>query len=86
MSELIPTGGNKCRKIPVVQQSYPKSGMQQCTAFLIEVGSGDGTCCHAGMSCQFAIDPQAQFAMKLFPEADRLLLLRKGKGSKTVSN
>ena len=33
-----------------------------------------------------ASDPQAQFAMKLFPEADRLLLLRKGKGSKTVSH
>jgi carboxyl-terminal processing protease len=31
-------------------------------------------------------DPQAQFAMKLFPEADRLLLLRKGKGTKTVSH
>jgi carboxyl-terminal processing protease len=33
-----------------------------------------------------ATDPQAQFAMKLFPEADRLLLLRKGKGSKTASH
>ena len=32
-----------------------------------------------------AIDPQAQFAMKLFPEADRLLMLRKAKGSKTAS-
>ena len=34
----------------------------------------------------FASDPQAQFAMKLFPEADRLLLLRKGKGSKTAAH
>ncbi len=34
----------------------------------------------------FTIDPQAQFAMKLFPEADRLLLLRKAKGSKTAGH
>lgn len=32
------------------------------------------------------VDPQARFAMKLFPEADRLLLLRKGTGSRTVSH
>jgi carboxyl-terminal processing protease len=31
-------------------------------------------------------DPQAQFAMRLFPEADRLLQMRKNKGSKTASH
>jgi carboxyl-terminal processing protease len=34
----------------------------------------------------FAIDPQAQFAMKLFPEAEQLLLLRKGQAGKTVTH
>jgi hypothetical protein len=31
-------------------------------------------------------DPQAQFAMQLFPEAERLADMRKTKGIKTGSN
>lgn len=33
-----------------------------------------------------ASDPQAQFAMRLFPEAERLLQMRKSKASKTASH
>jgi hypothetical protein len=33
-----------------------------------------------------AADPQAQFALKLFPEAEGLLALRKGKGIKAAGH